>query len=317
MLAAWVLTAAAGILPAFIPTNHSALRRLDRLALHLNGTPGLGGEPVSRALVLLPRDRARPGLITFELDHGARKGVYQCEALGRGLTAKEPRAGWIASHIGAQAIYYAPGNESGGATLPGIYDARLIEPAGYEIELLNPPGELRDEADTIARVSSPEPGPRPYFSAVWKHWYSRTNAAAPIDLVWSEAYQPLSAGAAFPVYENRPTPTSEASRARQARQLAHNPRYYFGPFGRSGFANHVDRWDDADHQPGPAQDPANAGRAEIDDFRFRDTSGCLKIRPDCQIYLNAFVAEQAALGRRVQYDVRETSLLDQVASGPR
>ncbi len=271
------------------------------LTAGLNAQPGLHGETVSRALVLLPVDRAQTGEIRFEIESGPRKGAHRCEALGRGQTSTTAKPGWIKSKIGRQVIYYAPYTVNSGATIPGVYDARVIEPSTYEIELINSPDDLKGEEDTIARITPEIPGPRPYFTGVLKHWYSRISDEVPIDLVWSEEYQPYSQGAAFPVYENRPVPTTEAGKARQDKQLAHNPRYYFGPFGRSGFANHTDRWDDPDHQ----NDPAYKGRPELKDLRWRNTDGCIKVRATCLPLLDEFVAEQARLGRRVQYEVRE------------
>ncbi|MFA5138609.1 MAG: methyltransferase domain-containing protein [Elusimicrobiota bacterium] len=242
----------------------------------------------SRALVLLPKDKAQAGAIDFRIEEGPNAGVHRCEALGRGLTALEERPGWIKSSIDGQTIYYAPMDMEGGATIPGIYDVRNISPDLYEIEFLNQP-----EEDTLARVKSPDRLPKPYYSAVWTHWYSRTNQAMPVDMVWAEG--------PFPAYEKRPEPRTRAEAERRARQLAKSPSYYEGPFGRYGFANHTDRWDDPDRK----DDPRFRGRPELKDFRWRDTNGCLKVRPDCLALLNEFIEEQSRKGRRVQYDVRE------------
>ena len=133
----------------------------------------------------------------------------------------------------------------------------------------------------------------------------------PIDMVWAEDYQAFSQGAGVPVFERRSLADSPQARARQAKQLARNARYYYGPFGRTGWAIHTDQWDD----PQRGLDPAYAGRPELSNFLFRDTNGCVKVRPDCLALLNLFVDEQSGKKRRVQCEVRETELLDTVAAG--
>ena len=104
------------------------------------------GGAVSRALLLLPNDRARAGVINFEIESGSRAWVYQCEALGRGLTSTGHVAGWQRSLAGSATVYYAPKDLSDGATVPGVYDLRNISPSLYEISLLGSPGAPEDEA---------------------------------------------------------------------------------------------------------------------------------------------------------------------------
>jgi hypothetical protein len=184
-----------------------------------------------------------------------------------------------------------------GATVPGIYDARNITSETYDIELLNTSVDLRGEETLLARLAGSDGKPKPYYSGVWKHWYSKTNDAEPIDMIWSKRYQPLSQGAALPVYaQSSSTPTAVS-----LKQLRHDPNYYHGPYGRSGFALHTDRWEDPDR----IKDPAYAGRPELSDFRFRDTNGCVKVRPACLLLLNEFVDEQSRRKRHVQLEVRE------------
>jgi len=301
------------VAPDAIPVGRSGLQTLTaglrrrKASLGLDGVPGLKGESVSRALVLLPTDRARPGVITFEIEDGPDAGVHQCETMGRGRTSTTAIPGWKSGMIGGKRIYYAPMDVEDGATVPGLYDVRAISTDTYEIELLNSPESLA-AGDVPARARSVDPERRPHYSGVWKTWYSATNESVPIDMIWSEEYQPLSAGAGLPVFAREPGPQSEAAARRRARQLARNPNYYRGPYGRSGFANHTDQWDD----PARRSDPRYAGREELDDFRWRNTDGCLKVRPDCLELLDEFVNEQARKKRRVQYDVRETNLLDRV-----
>jgi hypothetical protein len=301
------------VVPDEIPVGASGLAALTaglrrrKVALGLDDVPGLNGESVSRALVLLPTDRARPGVITFEIEDGPDAGVHQCETMGRGLTSATAAPGWKSGEIGGARIYYAPMGVEDGETIPGLYDVRAISTDTYEIELLNSPESLA-AGDVPARARSVDPEKRPHYSGVWKTWYSATNESVPIDMLWSEEYQPLSAGAGLPVYERAPSPESAAAARRRAKQLARNPRYYRGPFGRSGFANHTDQWDD----PARRSDLRYAGREELVDFRWRNTDGCLKVRPDCLALLDEFVTEQAGMKRRVQYDVRETRLLDRV-----
>ncbi|HAM34632.1 MAG TPA: hypothetical protein DCP85_01730 [Elusimicrobia bacterium] len=323
MLAAgWAAAAAAGpdlarLIPSGIAPRHSNLDALTAglrqkaETLGLNAQRGLEGEKISRVLVLLPKDRAKAGVISFEIEEGPAAGIYQCEALGRGVTSREPRAGWLRGVIGGATVYYAPMASEDGAALPGIYDLRNISPREYEIELLNKPEELGGDADIAARIANPDGSPKARFSGVWKHWYSRTNQAMPIDMVWAEDYQAFSQGAGVPVFERRSLADSPQARARQAKQLARNARYYYGPFGRTGWAIHTDQWDD----PQRGLDPAYAGRPELSNFLFRDTNGCVKVRPDCLALLNLFVDEQSGKKRRVQCEVRETELLDTVAAG--
>jgi hypothetical protein len=234
----------------------------------LDGATGLAGEPVSRALAVLPKDRGQAGTIEFLIEAGPHAGLHRCQALGRGLTAPAPKPGWIESRIGKTVVYYAPMDVPDGATMPGIYDLRNITPRDYEITWLDKPEAPAADADILARIKSPDARPKPYRSGAWKHWYSRLNSAVPIDMLWSAEY----------------------SRGR-----------YPGPYGRSGFAIHTDQWEDPERR----LDPAYAGRPELEDFRFRDTNGCLKVRPACLELLNEFVAEQAAKGRRVQCEVRQ------------
>ncbi|MFA6435446.1 MAG: hypothetical protein WCW52_12210 [Elusimicrobiales bacterium] len=280
-------------------------------ALKLNGM-SVQGETISRALALLPRDRARAGTISFEIEEGPDAGIYQCEALGRGATSDAPRAGWPAGLIDGVTIYYAPQDETGGATVPGVYDLRNITPDRYEIAVLDAPDGLRGEEEMLARIKSPDNLPKPYFAAVYKHWYNKGSAAAPVDMMWAGPYNSRDSGPGAEYFERRPAAASPEARSRQAAQLAHDPRYYYGPYGRSGFAVHTDRWE----APERKTDPRYAGRLEIKDFRFRDTSGCLKLRPGCLLKLNEFISGQEKLGRRVQLEVRETPLMDAVPQGP-
>lgn len=300
--------------PSAFPVDRSALETLTAglrkkvSTLGLNGVAGRGGERISRALVLLPKDRSRAGVISFEIEEGPRAGVYQCEALGRGKTAPAPAPGWLRGSIGTTTIYYASFKQEDGATPPGIYDVRNISTATYELAFLNSPADMAGEDELAAAAQAPNARSRPYFSGVWKTWYPKSRRVMPVDLIWSRDYQRDSQGRWFRFYERPPKPKTEAARAFAAKQLGRNKRYYFGPFGRSGLANHTDRWDDPDR----GSDPQYAGRAELADFRWRDTDGCLKVRADCLELLNEFVAEQARKGRRVQYEVRQTAALDAV-----
>lgn len=272
--------------------------------LGLNGLDGRG-EKVSRALVLLPHDRARAGVISFEIESGAYAGAYQCEALGRGDTAREPHEGWAAGLIGGATIYYAPQDRTDGATIPGVYALRNIRPDKYEIAVLGG-ADPATEAEFLAKVKNPDGQPKPFFSAVYRHWYNKGSDAVPVDLVWEPAYNKGPR-----VIERRPESSSPEAAARQAAQLAHNPRYYHGPYGRTGFAVHTDRWESDERR----LDPRNAGRGELEDFRWRDTSGCVKLRPGCLLMLNRFIDEQTSLGRRPQLQVIETPLMDAVPQG--
>jgi hypothetical protein len=276
--------------------------------LGLNGLSGVKGEKVSRALALLPRDRAQAGVMSFQIEAGPDAGAWQCEVLGRGDTAYTPKPGWTRGLIGGTTIYYAPPSAADGATLPGIYDVRNILPADYDLVPLDKPADLTGEEDFLAKIKSSDRKRKPYFSAVYSHWYNKGSAAVPVDLVWDRDYNPGGPK----VYERRAKPSSPEAAARQAGQLAHNPYYYYGPYGRSGWAVHTDRWD----SPEKAADPRYSARPEIKDFRFRDTSGCLKLRPGCLLKLNEFIADQENLGRKVQLEVIETPLLDAIPQGP-
>jgi hypothetical protein len=68
-------------------------------------------------------------------------------------------------------------------------------------------------------------------------------------------------------------------------------------------AIHTDRWDD----PETINDPASATRNERRSFLFRDTEGCVKVRPDCLERLNAYVDEQSSLGHTAWLNVREAT----------
>ena len=306
------------LLPSGIPPDINAVDVLTKelrgkvRRLGLNNIEGVKDGGVSRALLLLPRDRARAGVISFEIGKGLHAGVYQCEALGRGATAFEPKPGWTRGLIGGTTIYYAPLEVKDGATVPGIYDLRNITPDRYEIALLGGPGGLKGEIEVLARTANPDGKAKPFFSAVWRHWYSEVALSVPVDMAWAEDSQEGSQGEGRPVFERRPKAVTPEEKARQAAQLAHGPRYYFGPYGRSGWAVHTDRWEDAER----LADPKYAGRPEAADFRFRDTSGCVKLRPGCLAVLNDFVSEQEGLGRRVQLEVRETTLLDSIPARP-
>lgn len=304
----------ARILPSLIPTDRSGLGpltaelRRKKISLGLNDVKGLQSDRISRALVLLPRDRAKAGIVSFEIEDGPNAGVHQCEVLGRGKTATTKIPGGIRSAIDGKTIYYAPMDVENGSTLPGIYDVRNISPDTYDIEFLNSPADLKGEEDVLTRTQSPDPGSKPYFSGVWRTWYTKANQAVPIDMIWSEEYQPYSQAAKFPVFERLPEPKNDAEKGFRDKQLSKNKNYYRGPYGRSGLATHTDRWDD----PARRTDPKYAGRGELTDFRYRDTSGCLKVRADCLELLNEFIAEQARKNRRVQYEVRQSRGLDRI-----
>jgi len=272
--------------------------------LGLNGLKTSSGT-VSRALLLLPEDRARPGVISFELEKGKQAGVYQCEALGRGVTSTVPAAGWLGGMLGATRIYYLPPDQTNGATVPGVYDLRNISPETYEIELLGRGVTPETVAEIFGKKYDPA-AKKKYFSAAYRDWFPAGTGVMAVDLMWAEGWQAGTQGETVPYFERRPEPSSEASRIRQGKQLAHNPKYYFGPYGRAGFAVHTDRWED----PERVAEPAAAGRPEPADFRWRDTDGCVKLRPGCLKLFNAFVAEQERLGRRVQLEIRTTRLLD-------
>lgn len=304
----------ARLVPAAITTDRPAMDgltaglRARKAELGLNGLPGLKGKTVSRALVLLPRDRSGAGVMNFQIEAGQDAGIWQCEALGRGDTSYSPRPGWTRGLIGGTTIYYAPPSAPDGATLPGVYDVRNILPADYDLVPLDRPADLAGEEDFLAKIKSPDYKRKPYFSAVYSHWYNKGSEAVPVDLIWDGDYNPGGPK----LLERRPKPSSREAAARQAEQLAHNPYYYYGPYGRYGWAVHTDRWD----SPERAADPRYAARPEIMDFRFRDTSGCIKLRPACLQKFNEFITEQEKLGRRVQLEVLETPLLDAVPQGP-
>jgi hypothetical protein len=114
-------------------------------------------------------------------------------------------------------------------------------------------------------------------------------------MVWSAKYQRFSQGAGIPIYER-------TDLKKDPEQVSRNPIYYSGPYGRYGTAIHTDRWDDA----ATALNAKSAARNEFRSFLFRDTWGCLKVRPDCLLLINAFVDEQTAKGRAVQLEIRET-----------
>jgi hypothetical protein len=276
-----------------------SLRR-ERPALGLDGVPGLNGEAVSKAIALLPKHRELPGVIVFEIESGPFQGLHRCEALGRGKTSPTPKGGWARAVVREPdgrktGIYYAPGSVDGGATLPGIYELRNIRPKDYWIKFLNK--DVSGDEELVRRLTEGDQKGRPYYSGVWKTWYPRDPRYAdvvPVDMIWSERYQPLSQGAGMPIYEN-------TAGEKDPEQTRHNPRYYFGPYGRSGFAVHTDRWSDAE----TASDPARAAKDEFRSFLFRDTNGCMKVRPDCLQLLNAFIDDQSGKGRRVLLDVRE------------
>jgi hypothetical protein len=294
ILAAACLAAGSGIekiIPESIPVHRSGLETLTAGLRARTSSLGLNGERAAKALVLLPADRAKAGVVSFEIEEGPWAGMHQCEVLGRGKTSTSLRPGWVRSSIEGREIFYAPMEAEGGATIPGVYDVRNIDPRDYEISFLDGKGDAGAQ------------GGKPYFSGVWRHWYPKSAGVFPIDMIWAE-----DAPSPYPVRENRPSPKDAAGRERMEKQLASDRRYYFGPFGRAGFANHTDQWDDPDR----ASDPRYEGRPELKSFLWRDTNGCLKVRPDCLALLNRFIDEQARKGRRVQYDVRETPLLDSV-----
>lgn len=304
--------------PSYIPPGRPALAELTAglrakvKKLPLNGLPGPKGGKVSKALLLLPRDRGGAGVLSFEIEGGKQPGVYQCEALGRGLTSSEPKPRWPVGHIGVNAVYYAPKEIADGATVAGVYDLRNISPERYEIVLLGKPEALAGEEGVVARTKPKKAGARPFFSGVWTHWYSTASAAMPVDMVWAEDSQAGSQGERVPVFETRSPASTPEAVSRRAKQLSHNPRYYYGPYGRSGFAVHTDRWED----PERAADLKYSGRQELSDFRYRDTNGCVKLRPACLELLNEFIAGQEKLKRRVQLEIFETPVLDGPPEAP-
>ncbi len=274
--------------------------RSTRTTLGLNGAPGLNGERISKAVALFPKRRELPGVIAFEIESGPFQGPHRCEALGRGDTSTAPMDGWTRAIVvepdGRKTeIYYAPSNAYNGATLPGLYEIRNILPKNYAIKFLNK--DISGDEELVRRMTEGDQKAKPYFSGVWKTWYPRDPRyvdVVPVDLIWSQAYQPLSQGAKMPIYEG-------IHGEKDPEQTHKNPRYYFGPYGRSGFAVHTDRWGDAE----AASDPERAAKDEFRSFLFRDTNGCVKVRPDCLQLLNVFIDEQSGKGRRVLLDVRE------------
>lgn len=295
------------LLPANIPHGRPAQAELTAdlrsrtLTLGLNGLPATGGRTISRALLLLPADRSQPGTLTFEIDGGSRAGIYQCEALGRGATSREEHTGFFKGLIDGATIYYAPMTEKNGATIPGVYDLRNISPEKYEIAFLGQPPDPAKEARLLAAVTG-DGKPKPHFSSVWRHWYPPEYSVMPVDMIWAEDSQYGTQGAGVPLFERRPSTGTPEEGARLETQLEHDPAYYRGPYGRSGFAVHTDRWESAERQSAPEY----AGRPELTDFRWRDTSGCVKLRPACLELFNEFVSEQERLGRRPQLEVRQT-----------
>ena len=269
-------------------------------SMGLNGIKGLDGDTVSRAVALFTEDRARAGVIAFEIEEGAYRGIHQCEALGRGLTSTVTVSGWISGLVresdGRETnIFYAPKEVGDGATLPGIYALRNIRPSEYKIKLIN--GDRSGEAELVKRLSSPDEDMRPFYTGAWASWYPhdpRYAEMVPVDMIWSVRYQGLSQSAGVPVFER-------VGINKDPEQIGKNPRYYSGPYGRYGTAIHTDRWDDAQ----TAADPALSVRNEFRSFLFRDTEGCLKLRADCLSLMNAFIDEQSQKGRLVQLEVRE------------
>ncbi len=297
--------------PSYIPVDRPALQELTALLRGKFKTLGLNGkEKVSRAVLLLPADRSGPGALSFEIEGGRRKGIYQCEALGRGTTSREPQPRWIGGLIGGASVYYAPKDMPGGATVPGVYEVTNITPARYDIAFLNEPEDW-----LLARTARPPKLPKKQkrlYSAVWSHWYPAGSSAVPVDMIWAEGEQAGSQGEGVPVFELPPSVYTPEDATARARQLAANPRYYRGPYGRYGFAVHTDRWED----PERLADPKYEGRPEKTDFRWRDTSGCVKLRPACLELFNEFIAEQEGKGRRVRLLVHETPLLNGLPADP-
>jgi len=192
-------------------------------------------------------------------------------------------------------IFYSPKEKPDGATQPGIYDLRNMRPTEYKIAFLgkDPSGE----EELAARLLRPDADEKPFFTGVWKHWYPRDpeySGIAPVDMVWSVRYQRFSQGAGVHVFE-LPDVRKDPD------QIKRNPLYYSGPNGRHGTAIHTDRWDDRS----TAADPKKSAANEFRSFLFRDTAGCVKVRPDCLVLINRFIDEQSAKGRSVQLEVRE------------
>ena len=131
-------------------------------------------------------------------------------------------------------------------------------------------------------------------------------------MIWAKEAQAGSQGQGVPVFELPAAGLRPEEATARARQLASNPGYYTGPYGRHGFAVHTDRWE----TPERLADPKYEGRPEKADFRWRDTNGCVKLRPGCLELLNEFIAEQEGKKRRVLLEVYETPLLDALPAGP-
>jgi hypothetical protein len=268
--------------------------------LGMNGVQGLDGRTVSRALALLPHDRGGAGVISFEIETGPDKGIHQCEALGRGATSLTAKPGWVQGTINEEdgrevPIFYAPKEDNNGATVPGVYDLRNMRPSEYKIKFLD--RDTSGEEELVKRLSGPDADSKPFFTGAWLHWYPRDPryaAIAPVDMAWSVRGQRGSQGADAPVFER-----SDVDK--DPDQISRNPKYYTGPYGRYGTAIHTDRWND----PETALDGKRAAKDEFRSFLYRDTSGCLKVRPDCLLLINAFIDEQAAKNRAVQLEVRE------------
>ena len=190
-----------------------------------------------------------------------------------------------------------------GETIPGVYDLRNISPDRYDIQVFGRPDQR-----VLALTAAPAKRGKGklYFSGVVSDWYPAGSAAQPVDLVWAKDSQKGSQGARTPVFELPAGRSSPEAASFRARQLAADPGYYLGPYGRYGFAVHTDRWE----EPERLADPKYEGRPEKTDFRWRDTSGCVKLRPACLELLNEFVSEQQGKKRRPQLEVYETPLLD-------
>lgn len=301
--------------PAYIPVSHPALGELTaalrakKKTLGLNGMPGPAGK-ISRAVLLLPEDRSGAGVLSFELEKGDEAGIYQCEALGRGLTSRTPSPRWISGLLAGTSIYYAPKDMAEGATIPGVYYLSNISPDVYDIKVLGEP-----EPRVLALTARPEKTPKKEkrrFSAVWNSWYPPGSAAMPVDMAWAAGSQAGTQGKDVPVFELPPGISSPERASLRARQLSANPGYYRGPYGRYGFAVHTDLWED----PARLSDPKYADRPEKTDFRWRDTNGCVKLRPACLELLNKFIAEQEGEKRRVQLEVYETPVLNALPASP-
>lgn len=301
--------------PAYIPADRPGLEELTAALRAKRKTLGLNAgsgpeEKVSRALLLLPVDRSGAGVLSFEIEEGDNAGVWQCEALGRGLTSKEKKRRWKKGAIGDTDIYYAPRDMAGGATVPGVYDIRNISPEIYDIKVLGKP-------DPRVLKLTARPGKTPkrqkrLFSGVWSSWYPEGSSAVPVDMTWAVDSQKGTQGEKLPVFELTLRPGSPEAFNLRSRQLAADPEYYRGPYGRYGFAVHTDLWE----TPARLADPEYEGRPEKSDFRRRDTNGCVKLRPACLALFNEFISEQEGGKRRVQLEVYETPLLDGLPASP-